>query len=325
MTRILPAVHDSGDSRRSRRRFLRDALALTAAAATAAIGPRIAQARPGASRSSGTLRESPPARLIDFRARPNTAEYMRMFPPETWTQTSPALEPVSLPEFIRQLDVAGVSKAVFTGRQSAQANMWLSNDYVAECVGAFPERLVGLAGADPRGNREAVREADRALRSLGLRGLSIDLFEMYPDDRRLYPLYHKCLDFDVPVVLTMGPRLGPYASPASLFTVVADLPDLKVVCSHAIYPRVDEFIALAHFSRHVYIEASIYHYLPGAEAILEAANTILQDRVLYGSGFPFAPLTDYRRLLRHTFDPGVLDKLLHLNAARLLKLDAPEP
>lgn len=298
--------------RPGRRRFLRQALALGSLVAGRALGSSAIPAT-----VSGSTKP-----IIDFRARPNTREYMEMFPPERWGTDTPRPEPAPLPEFIRRLDALGITSAVFTGRQSRTAGMWLSNDHVADCARAFPGRVIGIAGIDPRDNVAAAREADRALRQLGLRGLAIDLFEMYPDDRRLYPLYHKCIDHDVPVVLTMGPRMGPYASPTALFTVVADLPELKIVCSHAVYPRADEFIALAHFNPNVYIEASIYDYLPGFDEVLEAANAFLQDQVLYGSGFPFAPLDGYERLLGYPFGSGVLEKILCSNAARLLKLDS---
>lgn len=260
-------------------------------------------------------------RIIDFRARPNTEEYMRMFPAAAWKLKEPRPAPAPLTDFIDRLNAANVASAVFTGRQSATAGMWISNDYVAECAAAFPERIIGIGGIDPHKNRAAVQEAERALTTLGLRGLAVDLFDLYPDDRRLYPIYHKCLEHNVPVILTMGPRMGPFASPEAVFTVATDLPELKVVCSHAIYPRTDEFIALAHVKPNVYIEASLYHYLPGSQAIMDASATFLQDRVIYASGFPFAPLEAYRHFYEQSFTSDVMDKLLYTNAARVLGID----
>jgi predicted TIM-barrel fold metal-dependent hydrolase len=43
----------------------------------------------------------------------------------------------------------------------------------------------------------------------------------------------------------MGPLVGKWADPNAVDTVTEDLPDLKIVCSHAVYPRVCELIALA--------------------------------------------------------------------------------
>lgn len=312
-----PVTRDRSGSGIRRRALVRNAIAL--AGVTTLGGPPWRAVAAGPAGAAGS---SNPPRLIDFRARPNTDEYMRMFPPAMWTLDVPRPAPAPLQDFIGQLDAAGVSTAVFTGRQSTAANMWISNDHVADCANAYPERIIGIGGIDPTQNADAVREAERALGTLKLKGLSVDLFGIYPDDRRLYPIYHKCLEHNVPVILTLGPRMGPFASPAALFTVATDLPELRIVCSHAIYPRVDEFIALSHTQRNVYIEASIYHYLPGSQAIMEAAATFLQNRVIYASGFPFASLEAHRHFRNYPFTPSVLDKLLYANAARLLKPEA---
>jgi uncharacterized protein len=164
---------------------------------------------------------------------------------------------------------------------------------------------------------------DRSVGELGLKGVSIDPHsaEMPPDHRRWYPIYYKCLELDVPVIITMGPIVGRWATPETVDTVATDLPDLKIVCSHGVWPHVTEQIALAYRHRHVYLEASIYEFLPGAAPIFEAAATILQDKVIYASGFPFRPLADLRRFLEYPFDPLVVEKLVYGNAARLLNIE----
>jgi predicted TIM-barrel fold metal-dependent hydrolase len=84
---------------------------------------------------------------------------------------------------------------------------------------------------------------------------------------------------------------------------------------------VTELIALAYKYENVYLEASIYEFLPGAEPIFEAANTILQDKVIYASGFPFRPLADLQRFLEYPFAPEVVQKLVYGNAARVLGIE----
>jgi predicted TIM-barrel fold metal-dependent hydrolase len=265
-------------------------------------------------------------RIIDFRARPNTEEYMVLYPttPKDWEESiffCPKPKPEPLSNFIKALDRVGVSLAVFTGRQSPAKS--LSNDYVAECVGKYPDRLIGFAGIDPTKRLEAVREIDRAVTRLGMKGVALDpsMSRIYPDDRLLYPIYYKCLELDIPVVLTMGPLVGKWADPVAVDRVAEDLPDLKMLCAHGIYPRVGELIALAYRRKNVFLEASIYeHFLPGTEAVIEAAKTVLQDKVIYGSGFPFRPLEDLEKFKAFNFEPEVLEKLLYHNAARLLNI-----
>jgi len=263
-------------------------------------------------------------RVIDFRARPNTAEYMSLYPTtHSWDAffNCPRPEPEPLSSFIAALDAAGVTQAVFTGRQSPRAK--LSNDYVAQCVQAYPDRLFGFAGIDPTQGLDAIREIERAITQLGLKGISLDPHHIkaYPDDRLFYPLYYKCLELDVPVIFTMGPLVGKWGHPSAVDNLADDLPDLKVLCSHGVWPQVTELIALAYRHQNVYLEASIYEIiLPGVQPIFEAANTVLQDKVIYASGFPFRPLDDLQRFLEYPFHPQVVDKLIYGNAARLLKI-----
>jgi uncharacterized protein len=262
-------------------------------------------------------------KIIDFRARPNIKEYMNMFPGTlVWDRyfRYPKPEPKSLSEFIAALDKVGITQAVFTGRKSALRN--LSNDVIVECLRSYPERLFAFAGANPHEGTTALKEMEEAITKWGMKGLALDphLLKLSPDDGILYPFYYKCIDLDVPVILTMGPLVGKWGNPAPVDKVAEELPKLKILCSHGVWPQVTELIALAYRHENVYLEASIYEFMPGAEPILQAANTILQDKVLYASGFPFRPLDDIKRFLEYPFDKAVVEKLVYGNAARLLKI-----
>ena len=260
--------------------------------------------------------------VIDFRARPNTKEYMRLYPSSAWELffDCPRPEDEPLSSFITALDKASVSYGVFTGRQTPQLR--LSNDYVSECIHEYPDRLFGFAGIDATEGVGALREIERAITELGMKGVCLDPYnaQVYPDDRLYYPLYYKCLELAVPVILTMGPLVGKWSNPASVHNVAVDLPELEIVCSHGVWPQVTELIALAYRHQNVYLEASIYEFLPGSAPLFEAANGILQDKVIYASGFPFRPLDDLQRFLEYPFDNDVVDKLVYRNAARLLRI-----
>jgi predicted TIM-barrel fold metal-dependent hydrolase len=262
--------------------------------------------------------------VIDFRARPNTEQYMGMYPDaRPWARffDCPRPKHVSLEAFIQALDETGVSQAVFTGRQTPVNT--LSNDYVHECVQAYPDRLFGFAGIDPTMGEAAVREIERTVGELGMKGISIDPHssKRTPDDDIWHPLYDKCAELGVPVIVTMGPIVGKWAPPVSIDNVAEMFPTLTIVCSHGVWPRVTELIALAYKYENVYLEASIYEFLPGAEPIFEAANTILQDKIIYASGFPFRPLADLQRFLEYPFASEVVEKLVYGNAARVLKIE----
>jgi uncharacterized protein len=270
--------------------------------------------------------------VIDFRARPNTVEYMRNYTgaahARLWERFGyPEPPTVELDEFLATLDACGVDLGVFTGRQMMQDGKLVkgvTNDYVADVVAASNGKLIGFAGIDPATAGSGTVEVERAIRQLGLRGISLDPQnrQATPADRSFYPVYAKAVELDVPVVFTMGPLVGRYADPADVDIVAEDFPDLTIVCSHGCWPQVTEFIALAYRRMNVYLEASIYEFLPGAEPFLDAARTILQDRVVYASAFPFNPIDTISRFSELGFASDVLEKLVYGNAARVLGLDA---
>ncbi len=180
--------------------------------------------------------------------------------------------------------------------------------------------MFGMAGVDPRFQPNAVGELERAVKELGLKGLSIDLdtFRLYPNDKVLYPLFEKLQELGAVVVFTMGPLVGRWADPALVDYVAEDFPNLNIVLSHGVYPNPTEYIALAYRRDNVYLEASIYQFLPGAQPVIEAANSILSDRIIYASAFPMNPIDTLKRFMQLPISEENMEKVLYQNAARIL-------
>lgn len=270
-------------------------------------------------------------KVIDSRCRPNTPEFMAMYNKPanegTWKKFGyPCPPSVSLEQFIKDLDRIGIDKAVFLGRQVYQPDgvtmvKGVTNDYVKECVDKSNGKIVGVAGVDPL-HTDAAHELDRAVNELGLKGVSIDLdtFSVYPQDRILFPIYDKASKLGVPVSFTMGPLVGKFSDPDYIDIVAEEFPNLTILCSHGCYPQVTEFIGLAYRRDNVYLEASIYEFLPGGMPVIEAANGFLQDKILYGSAFPFNPIETIERFKQFPICEESLEKVLYKNAAKLYNL-----
>jgi predicted TIM-barrel fold metal-dependent hydrolase len=263
-------------------------------------------------------------RVIDFRARPNTAEYMALYDNpasrRNWELRFKHPKPPNetLDAFMTQVATHGIDRIVFTGRQTSTRG--ISNDYIASCVQQYPDRIIGFAGVDIAAGQQAVAELERAVTQLGLRGLSLDPHsaKAYPSDPRFYPIYRAALELRVPVVFTMGPIVGKWGGPQGVDDLAEEFPDLQIVCSHGIWPQVTEFLALAYRHENVYLETSIYEFLPGGDLFVEFANEVMPDKFLYASAFPFRPLSDLERYKRFPFKAGVLQQILWDNPARLL-------
>lgn len=279
-------------------------------------------------------------KIIDFRFRPNTPEVLSGIANNTAFKGLCAsidfskMKPQTLDEVVADLDRHNIVKAVITGRDcettyASKAN----NGSVAEFVAKFPEKFIGYVGLDPHKGMRAVRELKQAVEQQGFKGASIDpyLAQIYVNDAKYYPLYAKCCELDVPLVITTGPAtLVPNAvidhvAPRYIDFVARDFPELKIIVSHGGYPWVNEMVIVAQRNENVYLELSEYEFFPMSEAYIHAVNTIIGDKVLYASAHPFV---DFKEALANydkiPFKPEVREKVMYKNAARLLGLAAGE-
>lgn len=281
-----------------------------------------------------------PMNVIDFRFRPNTPETLSGIQNSTMFKglcqhiDFSKMKPQTVAEVVADLTSHNVVKAVITGRDCETTYGAKSNNAsVIDFVQSYPEKFFGFIGLDPHKGMKAIAELKHAIEGLGLHGAAVDpyLAQMYPHDAKYYPIYSKCCELDIPLVFTTGPAtLVPNAvvdhvAPRYIDYVARDFPELKIVISHGCYPWVNEAIIVAERNANVYIEISEYERSPMSEAYIQAANTMISDKLLYASAHPFV---DFRQALgtykELPFTPEVRQKVMHDNAARLLGLKPAE-
>lgn len=273
-------------------------------------------------------------KVIDFRFRPHTPDVLAIAQSKMFKALCESInfstETQDLDEIVADLDRHGVEKAVILGRDAETTYQWKgSNDGVANFVRAYPDKFIGFAGLDPHKGMGAVEELKRSYYDLGLRGASIDpyLAQIYVHDAKYYPIYAKCCELNIPIVITTGPAsfvpsaVIDHVAPRYIDYVARDFPELTIVVSHGCYPWVNEMIMVAQRNPNVYFDISEYEFFPQAEAYVEAANTIISDKLLYASAHPFVnfkqALQNYAKL---PFTDEVRQKVMYQNAARILKL-----
>jgi len=277
--------------------------------------------------------------IIDFRVRPPLGGFLEalLFRESVRTaricrsqrhEPPPSLLQPSWDTFLAEFDASGIDLAVVPGRFSAPRYGQVPNEDVARIVRQGEGRFVGFAAVDVN-SPSAADDLEQAIRDMGLVGLALDPGfcdpPLYPDDPKLEPLYRRCLHLEVPAMITVSGRAGPdisFADPVRVDRLAASFPDLQIVVAHAGWPRVMEMLAVADRRPNVWISPDQYAVnLPGASHLVEAANSFLGDRLLFGSSYPFLPmkgaLESYRAL---PFLPEVLDGVLGNNARRLLRL-----
>ncbi|MDR2330511.1 MAG: amidohydrolase family protein [Comamonas sp.] len=228
--------------------------------------------------------------------------------------------------FLQAVRDAGLSQAVVVGRHTPSQH--LPNDSIHQIVQGHRE-LLGIAGVDPvlQGEQAALDEIERAIKVLGLRGIDLEPGfgdpARHPDDPVYWPIYERAQALGVPLFLMSGPTTPDpsFNDPARLAKVAQAFPDLPLVVYHGYWPRVQEAIGLAFRYANVYLVPDMYVFQPGSQAYVQAANQFLGDQLLFGSSYPFRPIRQsIDDFLALGFDEAVLPKLLHGNAARILKL-----
>ncbi|MFT4149016.1 MAG: amidohydrolase family protein [Paracoccaceae bacterium] len=228
--------------------------------------------------------------------------------------------------FLDEIRDAGLTRAVVVGRHTPSQH--LPNDMIHEIVSASP-LLEGIGSVDPalQGRQTALDEAERAIRTLGLRGIDIEPGfgnpARHPDDPVYFPLYELLSALNVPVFLMSGPTTPDHRfnDPAPLANVARNFPRLKIAVYHGYWPRVQEIVGVAFRWENVHIIPDMYLFQPGTRSYVDAVNGFLSDQFLFGSSYPFRPIRqtieDFQRV---GFRDNVLEKLFHDNAARLLNL-----
>ncbi len=229
-----------------------------------------------------------------------------------------------------------MAAVVFTvDAEHATGHPRIANEEVAEGCAAHPDVLIPFASIDPHKGRAGVREARRLVEEYGVRGFkfhpSIQAFA--PNDRLAYPLYEAIEELGVPALFHTGqtgigagvPGGGgirlKYSNPMLVDDVAVDFPQLRIILAHPSFPWQDEALAVATHKPYVYIDLSGWSpkYFP--PQLVRYANTLLKDKVLFGSDYPVITpdrwLADFDRL---EIKPEVRPKILKDNAALLLGL-----
>ena len=240
---------------------------------------------------------------------------------------------MSVEDFVKQLTKMGVEKAVIFNldEETPSGIAGLPNDYYAKIVRQFPDKFIGIAGIDPLKKKKAIQEIERCY-GLGLRGIAIRpfMFKIPPTDKKMYPIYKKCVELDIPIWFHMSINYSTNTMeverPIYLDIVAQDFPELRIIAGHGGWPWVNEMVAVAWRNPNIYID--IASYLPkylgmkgtGWETLMHFGNSVISDHVLFGSTWLFMGLSIKQladEVMKLPLKEKVKENWLYYNAARL--------
>ncbi len=245
---------------------------------------------------------------------------------------SPTLEQIA--GLYRGLRMAAVvftvDSGTFTGHPA------LSSEEICDKAREHADVLIPFGSVDPLRDAAAVAQARALVIEHGARGFKFhpSLQGFAPNDPRFYPLWSEIESLGVPALFHTGQTgIGAglpggrgiklrLSDPMLLDDVAADFPGLTVILAHPSVPWADSAISMATHKSNVFIDLSGWSpkYFP--PALVRAANSYLQDKVLFGTDYPLLTperwLRDFESL---DMKPDVRPKILKDNAVRLLGLD----
>jgi uncharacterized protein len=194
--------------------------------------------------------------------------------------------------------------------------------------------LIPFGSVDPARGAEAVRMARRQIEA-GAKGFKFHPSSQAftPNDHSVYPVYEVIQEAGLPALFHSGQtgagagmrggggiRLK-YSNPMYLDDVAVDFPDMPIILAHPSFPWQEEALSVATHKPQVYIDLSGWSPKYFAPILIQYANTLLRNKMLFGTDFPVLTperwMADLEKIgIRDEVKPGIFKD----NAARLLGL-----
>jgi predicted TIM-barrel fold metal-dependent hydrolase len=237
----------------------------------------------------------------------------------------------ALADYYRSRNMACV---VFTVDERLTGRPMVPNDEIIRFAHDNADVAIPFASIDPTRGPEAVREAKRLV-AAGARGLKLHppLQQFSPNDAIAYPLYEVFAEAKLPVLFHTGhsgigtgmPGGGgirlKYGNPMPIDDVAVDFPELPIILAHPSFPWQDEAISICLHKPQVYIDLSGWSPKYFSATLIQYANSLLKNKVLFGSDYPLLTpdrwLADFEKI---AIKDEVRPLILKENAVKLFGL-----
>jgi len=266
----------------------------------------------------------------DEATPPESGRAMR----EYFRSETPQMSVPEMAAYYRERRMAAVVFTVDASSRTGQDPV-VTNEEVAELAAEHPDVIIPFASIDPAKGKKGVVEARRLIEDFSVKGFKFHppVQAFYPNDPVAYPLYEVIEEYRLPALFHTGhagagartPGGGgirlKYGNPMFLDDVAVDFPTMPIVLAHPSFPWQDEALSVAIHKPTVFIDLSGWSPKYFAPQLVQHANTILRDKMLFGSDFPLITpdrwMADFETIgIREEVKPLIMKE----NAVRLLSL-----
>lgn len=212
-------------------------------------------------------------------------------------------------ELLAAMDAAGVARAVLFAPD---------NSLVRKAVKGNPRRLVGYVWPNPH-ERGALALVKRAVEKWGFRGIKLHplVHAFLPTDEEVIPIVEYAEKQRIPVAIHSGHP--PFSLPWSIGELAEMFPKAKIVMlhmghAHGVY--IEAAINTARRHDNIVLETS---GVSMHSKIREAVERVGEERVVFGSDFPFHPYSvELAKVEAAGLSQAQKELVLHENAKRNL-------
>ena len=212
------------------------------------------------------------------------------------------------------------------GREDANAD-------AAKIITEMPERFIGSVGLDLHDIDAVMKDIDTYVVNGPFIGVNLEPglpapdhqdALMYIDDERIFPIYEKCQELNLPVSITFGGPLeqgGIDKDPMRVHKVLKTFPKMRLALPHAAWPMFGTMVGLVAAFPNLFIGMDSYLMLPGWRDYVDAANYLCQDQLMFGTSYPLCSVKfaiDFYE--KAGFRPDIMHKIYYQNAERFLGL-----
>lgn len=164
--------------------------------------------------------------------------------------------------------------------------------------------------------------------ALGLKGIKLhpDYQGFYVAEPRMYPLYQRIQDLNLPIAFHTGvDPLSPkdvHCTPQGLRRVAKDFPRLKIIAAHmggAYLPKEAELLADA---PNVYLDTAVISLFLDPDGFRRLVSVFGAERIFFASDLPWADPRDIQALIRSAgLDQTQQEQIFYQNACSFFGLN----
>ena len=235
-------------------------------------------------------------------------------------------------EFYRSLRIGLVMFTLDTEFEIGRRR--IPNDEVLDAARANSDMMIAFGSVDPHKGRMGLREVKQLIGE-GVGGFKFHptCQGFFPNDRMAYPMYEAMAEAKMPVIfhsghsgMGSGLRGGgglrlKYSNPMHLDDVAADFPDMTIIIAHPSWPWQDEALSVCLHKPNVYIDLSGWSPKYFSPSLIQYANSMIPDKVLFGTDYPLITPERWMRDYESAgFRPELKPLIFKENAIRALGL-----